>query len=636
MKKIIVLEIIALLLLVQSVAAETLTIKQTRLPEETFGAGCAEDSSTHLIYCFGGFDGNSNPNNRIDEYNPATDTLSTKPTALPTAKSHLACAEDSSTHLIYCFGGLDGSNNLNDEILEYNPSTNIITQKRTLPLAKAALDCAEDSSTHLIYCFGGGTGGGSSSDEIIQYNPSTNTVISKSAKLPSRRSSLSCVENSLTNLIYCFGGETPISGSYTDQIVEYNPSTDVLVTKSAILPEPTTGLGCEGKFKGSKIYCFGGQSSSGKKSYIYEYTPATDMYIQRSPTFSTSRYYVSCVEDSSTHLIYCFGGLVTDEIVEYMNSLPPILSPIGNQVIKENATLLIQLNATDPEGVPLAFSTNANLILPSPYSFNTTTGLFLWTPATGDEGNYTVTFSVSDGGLTANETIIITVTELNLPPTFNPIGNKQTIENQQLSFILTATDPNNDPLVFDTNAASVLYTPFSFDQQTGLFTWNPSFVDAGTYDVSFNVTDGEFADEETITITVLDAKTARLAMAGAPQIGNTVQFLVSDPVAANQFYIFMFSLGNSTGFSLGGGRTVPLDPDGVFFTSLQFPIALGLTNSIGILNTAGNGIVTWGVPNMPTLNGLTMYAAFVSVDLSQLGKRAYISISNPVQFTITI
>jgi len=88
---------------------------------------------------------------------------------------------------------------------------------------------------------------------------------------------------------------------------------------------------------------------------------------------------------------------------------PPTLNAIGNKSINENQTLTIQLNASDPDNDILTFGITESL--PSPFTFNQTTGLFQWTPTFNDTGNYTITFNVTDSQLADKKTITITVTE---------------------------------------------------------------------------------------------------------------------------------------------------------------------------------------------------------------------------------
>jgi uncharacterized repeat protein (TIGR01451 family) len=83
----------------------------------------------------------------------------------------------------------------------------------------------------------------------------------------------------------------------------------------------------------------------------------------------------------------------------------------------------------------------------------------------------------------------------NHPPVLNPIGNKQVEVGSLLTFTITATDPDNDPLTY---TATNLPQGATFASQT--FNWLPS--QTGTYTVCFEVSDGSLKDTETITIIV--------------------------------------------------------------------------------------------------------------------------------------
>jgi len=85
----------------------------------------------------------------------------------------------------------------------------------------------------------------------------------------------------------------------------------------------------------------------------------------------------------------------------------------------------------------------------------------------------------------------------NRPPVLNPIGNKAVSEAQLLQFSISGTDPDNDQLTF---SATNLPSGASFSGQT--FSWTPNYLQAGTFYVTFIVSDGEYTDYETITITV--------------------------------------------------------------------------------------------------------------------------------------
>jgi len=92
----------------------------------------------------------------------------------------------------------------------------------------------------------------------------------------------------------------------------------------------------------------------------------------------------------------------------------------------------------------------------------------------------------------------IEVREFNNPPVLVSIGNRNIDELQTLSIDVDANDPDvGDTLTYSTDA-----TFGNIDSNTGIFTWTPGVLDAGTYPVRFSVSDSQDSDYEDIIITV--------------------------------------------------------------------------------------------------------------------------------------
>jgi hypothetical protein len=109
---------------------------------------------------------------------------------------------------------------------------------------------------------------------------------------------------------------------------------------------------------------------------------------------------------------------------------------------------------------------------------------------------------------TVNDSVSITGSFSNSAPVLSPIGDKQIAEGQNLTFTITATDADDDDLEY---SASNLPSGASFNPATRNFSWTPDTGQAGTYyNVRFEVTDGDLADYETITITVASYSSATL------------------------------------------------------------------------------------------------------------------------------
>ncbi|MBP2029473.1 hypothetical protein J2755_000393 [Methanohalophilus levihalophilus] len=90
-------------------------------------------------------------------------------------------------------------------------------------------------------------------------------------------------------------------------------------------------------------------------------------------------------------------------------------------------------------------------------------------------------------------------------PTLTTIGSKSTTATEPLTFTLTATDPEDDPLTF---SATNLPEGATLDPSTGEFSWAPSIGQEGTYYVTFRVNDGSLMDSETVAITVNELNVA--------------------------------------------------------------------------------------------------------------------------------
>ena len=84
------------------------------------------------------------------------------------------------------------------------------------------------------------------------------------------------------------------------------------------------------------------------------------------------------------------------------------------------------------------------------------------------------------------------------PPVLNPIGDKEVTEGEKLDFAISATDANDDPLIY---SASNLPTGANFNVETRIFSWTPD--KAGIFSgIHFEVSDGKLTDSKDVTVTV--------------------------------------------------------------------------------------------------------------------------------------
>ncbi len=172
---------------------------------------------------------------------------------------------------------------------------------------------------------------------------------------------------------------------------------------------------------------------------------------------------------------------------------PPVLSPIGNRTVADQSLLTFPATATDPDaGQSVSFSLSADA--PAGAAIDPITGVFTWTPTEAQgPGAYSLTVRATDNGTparTVGERITVTVTEVNRPPAFTPIGDRSVNEGALLTFTVSASDPDlpTNTLSFSLGSGAPLGA--AIDPATGIFTWTPGEAQGpNTYTLTVRVTD---------------------------------------------------------------------------------------------------------------------------------------------------
>jgi fibronectin type 3 domain-containing protein len=295
----------------------TLGVKSATLPNGGLYAGSSVVENNKM-YLFGGSNSSSTYSDKILEYNPTTDTLTTKSAVLPSGRNFTSAA--SYNGKAYIFGGNTGSPT--DQILEYDPATDTLTTKSAvLPSGRYGTSAAEYNG--IIYIFGGYTG--AATNQILAYNPTTDILTTETAVIPDRpflgagRYYTSAI--TVGDKIYVAGGH---DGNFVDQILEYNPLADSASIKSASFwPNPRERMSVV-NYNG-KIYGFGGSNYSSEE--IVQIKPDNEAIRYRPETFSSNRFGTSAGIINGK--IYIIGGgdtsgtSLVNEIVEYNPDVPP-------------------------------------------------------------------------------------------------------------------------------------------------------------------------------------------------------------------------------------------------------------------------------------------------------------------------
>jgi large repetitive protein len=142
-----------------------------------------------------------------------------------------------------------------------------------------------------------------------------------------------------------------------------------------------------------------------------------------------------------------------------VNQAPVVTWTLPNKVTA-GTNYTGQITVTDPDGDPITFTsiTNPTSAKVNPLMVDTQ-GKVLWAPATVDINAtpYSFTYRISDGqGHTTDLTFPITVTlspPHNNPPVITSKMPTSAVIGQELFFVPTGTDPDNDPLVWSLTGA---------------------------------------------------------------------------------------------------------------------------------------------------------------------------------------
>ncbi|PSB57202.1 putative Ig domain-containing protein [Chamaesiphon polymorphus] len=190
-------------------------------------------------------------------------------------------------------------------------------------------------------------------------------------------------------------------------------------------------------------------------------------------------------------------------IIAATNQAPYLQRPV-DRTIREGETVKFKLNTIDPDSPNLTYSSK---YLPTGAIFNPNTGEFEWTPDYTQAGDYNVGFTVSDGNNQSFALGAIKVLNVNAAPIFDKLGNWEIQAEKTLSFNALATDPDRPIDGNLTYTVANLPTGATFNAATTEFKWTPSRLDAGTYDITFTVTDdGDGTGEPKTTTTIVPIK----------------------------------------------------------------------------------------------------------------------------------
>jgi VCBS repeat-containing protein len=199
------------------------------------------------------------------------------------------------------------------------------------------------------------------------------------------------------------------------------------------------------------------------------------------------------------------------------NTNPPVFSSATTASVDENTTgSVYTATATDADGNTISFSISGGADSGA-FSINSSTGALTFTatpdfeaPADADGDNvYEVTIRASDGTNTTDQTVTITVDDVDEAPSFTSGATASVDENTTGTvYTAAATDPEGAALTYTLSGADAAL--FAIDPVTGAISFiaapdfeSPADADGdNVYEVTVTASDGTNSTDQAVSITV--------------------------------------------------------------------------------------------------------------------------------------
>ncbi|MBI1884645.1 MAG: carboxypeptidase regulatory-like domain-containing protein, partial [Chlamydiae bacterium] len=325
---------------------------------------------------------------------------------------------------------------------------------------------------------------------------------------------------------------------------------EVVVTVSKVNQAPVLdAIGAKGVSEGANLnFGVSGSDADGDSvSYSATGLPQGALFDTQSDTFNWTPGY-----DQAGHYDITFtvsDGTLNDSetitvTVENINRAPE-LNSIDDEEVSEGQSVAFTVTATDPDGDQITLSAQG---VPSWATFDTGTGVFAGTPGMDDSGDYTVTFTASDGSLIDSETITISVNSVNQAPSIqvtSPENGSSFEEGDNVALKASASDPDGSISKVEFYANGILV---GTDEETPYeMTWEK--VGTGSYTLTAKAADNDGGE------TVSEGIDIRVNESPAPETLSTLTLSIDNSYT---LYVNGVEIGRGSDWTQAGKYTVNL------------------------------------------------------------------------------
>lgn len=216
-----------------------------------------------------------------------------------------------------------------------------------------------------------------------------------------------------------------------------------------------------------------------------------------------------------------------------IDNTPPVISTAAEVTLDEGTLVAADVDATDLEGSEVSYAIvgGADAAL---FTIDPVTGVVSFlaapdfeTPLDADGDNvYDVVVEASDGDVAAEQSLVITVANLEEAPEFSSPTAVDAVENDTAAATVAAVDPDGATITYALAGTGADEALFAVDPTTGVVSFlaapdfeTPADADVdGVYEVSVTADDGTSSTTTDLQITVTDTNDAPVAVVDpAPQ-----------------------------------------------------------------------------------------------------------------------
>ncbi|MDD5177716.1 MAG: Ig-like domain-containing protein [Candidatus Nanoarchaeia archaeon] len=206
--------------------------------------------------------------------------------------------------------------------------------------------------------------------------------------------------------------------------------------------------------------------------------------------------------NESPYFIQQITGKPVGSVGVCIATLPAFSPSLENKSGEVGTAFYYDINTSASAGSTIVYSDNSSM-----FGIDPTSGEISFTPASGQEGNHSITIWANNTICDTNNTYIdgeFILEIISNSPILDPIGDLTATEDQEYYIEINATDPNGLDLTYASDS-----TIFTINPITGVISFTPTNSEVGSYDITINVTNSaNLYDSETINFTVTNVNDA--------------------------------------------------------------------------------------------------------------------------------